>query len=122
MRHMDCPWHSHRNARKVPNTFPRYLIESGVLWATRVEICLCTVSSAQWGTPSEKTAVAGGPIADADYGFIHDVNARVGGPTLPAGQQASVQSMVRASTPPPDAQCVLSQPLLTGLRGFVGHD
>ena len=33
-------------------------------------------------------------MKDADYGFIHDVNARVGGPTLPTGKQAMVTAMV----------------------------
>ena len=52
----------------------------------------------QWGSPSPSGGGGGGgkagPLKDSDYGFIHDVNARVGGPKLPTGSQASAGSMV----------------------------
>ena len=45
----------------------------------------------QWGDNSTKLGASG----DDEPSFIHDVNARVGGPRLPPGAQASVDSMVQ---------------------------
>ena len=46
----------------------------------------------QWGDDSRDSASR---VAPADYGFIHDVFARVGGPKLPKGEQAKATSMMQ---------------------------
>eukprot|EP01047_Picozoa_sp_COSAG01_P016129 COSAG01_NODE_819_length_13340_cov_133.198172_12_plen_176_part_00 len=57
-------------------------------------------SSGQANKVAHKMGVASGagassqPLDDSDYGFIHDVFARVGGPKLGEGEQASAGSMV----------------------------
>jgi hypothetical protein len=45
----------------------------------------------QWGDPR---SIGQAPANDADWGFIHDVFARVGGPRLPVGQQARADVML----------------------------
>ena len=58
----------------------------------------------QWGDPSpdgKRTAAAGAKvdIDDSVYGFIHDVNARVGGPAMPNNAEVAAKSMIdRCST------------------------
>lgn len=56
----------------------------------------------QWGEPSVDGKRTGTALADADdttYSFIHDVNARVGGPALPNNAEASADSMMHIDAP-----------------------
>lgn len=49
----------------------------------------------QWGDPGQQRPA---PAHDADWGFMHDIFARVGGPRLPVGQQARADSMLRVDS------------------------
>lgn len=54
----------------------------------------------QWGDPSpdgKRTTTVGAKvdIDDSAYGFIHDVNARVGGPAMPNNAEVAANSMIQ---------------------------
>lgn len=58
----------------------------------------------QWGEPSPdgmRTTAAGAKVGidDSAYGFIHDVNARVGGPAMPNNAEVAATSMIRIDAP-----------------------
>ena len=50
----------------------------------------------QWGEPGARGASSNRTrVAEGDYGFLHDVFARVGGPREESGQEATAESMVQ---------------------------
>jgi hypothetical protein len=60
------------------------LLEAGTMHSTTL---------LQWGDPTSARNIT--PPHLPDYGFMHDIFVRVGGPRMPAGMQASIDSMVR---------------------------
>ena len=58
----------------------------------------------QWGNPSpdgKRTTAAKAKVDvdDSVYGFIHDVNARVGGPAMPNNAEVKANSMIQIDAP-----------------------